>query len=450
MTASTVLIVATRPAQRDLLATSLRSPAWRLLYAATADEAAAILRAVPVTIAVVNGLEDGAWRMLAQSTWFASPRVAFVRVIDAKASAGAPAPTASSDPNGMVATTAQVRALVELVHQAPPGVRRVAFRRSGERRHRSRRFIGVSPRVRQLLDHVAGVPERANVLLVGESGTGKELVARMLVGGRPTEPAPFITVGCGALSERWGARTLFGAPGDPDALGALARATGGTLLLDDVGDLHPVLQEAIAPLVPAVPVRFIATTSTPLTPLVLAGRFRGDLMAMLSRVVIHLPSLRERPEDLVPLAEYFAARQATEMGRRTPRFTPAALARLAQHDWPGNVRELQHTIDRAVVHCEGELIDERHLALAALRGSAVCETADPTAPLQLPDLDIRRAERLLLVAALERAHGDQAVAAGMLGIQPRTLRRKMLDLRAQEASAAGAAAVPTPIGAGRE
>lgn len=366
MRGDNLLIVTTSSSERELLSTALRASVWRLLYAEGVEEAASILRALPVSLVVASGVHESEWPTLTQAARTTPSGSALVRVVDAVDAASRPFVDGWHQSDAPVMTTAAaVRQSVERTLNA----RRTPAmpeRRAGDARPRSRRFIGVSAKLHGVLRAVQRVPSESNVLVLGESGTGKELVARMIADAARGPRAPFVSVGCGALGHRFGARTLFGVPGGPPPNGALARAAGGTLLLDELGDLPLVLQEALSPLVPMVPVRFIATSCRTLPELQDRSVMRQDLLAMVARTVIELPPLRERLEDIEPLAEFFAARQATEARRPAPTLTPAALRRLLAHDWPGNVRELQHAIARAVIHGDGETIEEQHLSLGTL------------------------------------------------------------------------------------
>ncbi len=238
-------------------------------------------------------------------------------------------------------------------------------------------FIATAPRMRELLAQIAKVAAHATgVLLIGESGTGKELLARAVHALSPRRAGPFLAVNCGALPEPLLESLLFGhvrgafTDAIRDQPGVFAQASGGTLFLDEIGELPGslqvkllrVLQErTVQPLgaqaAVKVDVRLVSATLRDLEAEVAAGRFRADLYYRLSIVPLAVPPLRERPEDILPLARYFVHRCAERLRLPVGGLTPAAERALRRHRWPGNVRELENTIERAAVLGESTLID---------------------------------------------------------------------------------------------
>ena len=319
-------------------------------------------------------------------------------------------------------------------------------------------IIGEGRAIRQLLDSVASAASsRATVLLQGESGTGKELLARAIHAQSDRREGAFIRLNCAALPEGQIESTLFGqekgalAGAAKRSLGALERANGGTLLLDEIAelpaDLQPkllrVLQEREFERIGGAgavkcDVRIIATTSRNLEAEVNAGRFRQDLYYRLNVFPITIPPLRDRREDIPVLAHRFAARAAAEAGKEIAGLEPEALELLCGHDWPGNVRQLQSVVERAVI-LSTEPVLRVHL-FASLRSPAATQepangsTAAQTAPtngaggahvLELPSLDLMEVERRVIEQALALTKGNRTRAAHMLGINVRTLRRKL-------------------------
>jgi DNA-binding NtrC family response regulator len=332
-----------------------------------------------------------------------------------------------------------------------------ALLRELQGRRSEHEIIGEGRAIRQLLDSVASAASsRATVLLQGESGTGKELLARAIHAQSDRREGPFIRLNCGALPEGQIESTLFGhekgLTGAPKrSLGALERANGGTLLLDEIAELPADLQpkllrvlqerefERIGGPGAAVKcdVRIIATTSRNLEAEVNAGRFRQDLYYRLNVFPISIPPLRERHEDIPVLAHRFAARAAAEAGKEVAGLEPEALELLCAQDWPGNVRQLQSAVERAVILSTEPMLRVHHFA--SLRGAPTStENTNGSAPqggssngtggahvLELPSLDLMEVERRVIEQALALTKGNRTRAAHMLGINVRTLRRKL-------------------------
>jgi DNA-binding NtrC family response regulator len=336
-----------------------------------------------------------------------------------------------------------------------------ALLRELQGRRSEHEIIGEGRAIRQLLDSVASAASsRATVLLQGESGTGKELLARAIHAQSDRREGPFIRMNCGALPEGQIESTLFGhekgalVGSAKRSLGALERANGGTLLLDEIAELPAELQpkllrvlqerefERIGGAGPVkCDVRIIATTSRNLEAEVSGGRFRQDLYYRLNVFPISIPPLRDRREDIPVLAQRFAARSAAEAGKEIQGFESEALELLCSYDWPGNVRQLQNTVERAVILSTDALL-RVHL-FAALRATQHLEmnqeTSAPAAPatngasnnghgshiLELPSLDLMEVERRIIEQALALTKGNRTRAAQMLGINVRTLRRKL-------------------------
>ncbi|HET8724473.1 MAG TPA: sigma-54 dependent transcriptional regulator, partial [Anaeromyxobacteraceae bacterium] len=238
-------------------------------------------------------------------------------------------------------------------------------------------MVGSAPAFRAALDTLRQVaPASATVLLSGESGTGKELAARLLHDQSTRASGPFVPVNCAAIPETILESELFGyergafTGAIQRKEGRFQRAHGGTLVLDEVGDMSPAVQakllrvlqdgvvERLGGTQPVqVDVRIVAATNRDLAAEVRAGRFREDLFYRLDVVTVRLPPLRERREDVPLLAAAFLRTFAERNGRAVTGFTDAALQALCAHDWPGNVRELQHAVERAVVLCRGGVVD---------------------------------------------------------------------------------------------
>ena len=329
------------------------------------------------------------------------------------------------------------------------------LRREAERSAReSDELVGRSAamqRLREQVDQVA--PTDARVLLRGESGTGKELVARRLHRNSARATAPFVKVNCAAIAEELIEAELFGAVkgaytgADADREGRFAAADGGTLLLDEIGDMSPraqvkvlrVLQEGEFEPVGStrsrrVDVRVIAATHQDLEQRVREGAFREDLFFRLNVIPIEIPALRERADDIEQLVEHFVAAESARHDLAPPSITPAALGMLRAHSWPGNIRELRNVIERLVILHTGREVGPDALPVE-IRRDVVGATTAPGSTSAAGDyarLPLREAkerlERDLVVAALDRHDGNVTRAARDLGLERTHLHKRMKAL----------------------
>ena len=286
-------------------------------------------------------------------------------------------------------------------------------------------IVGQAPALRRVLDHAARVARtRLPVLVTGESGTGKELLARALHDLGPVASGPFVAVNCGALSRELAESELFGhergafTGAGARKTGWFEEASGGTLVLDEVGELPLDLQPKLLRVLEtgrlrrvggqgevAVNVRVVALTLRDLRRDASRGLFRLDLYHRLAGCELRLPPLRERPGDVALLVEHFLAEVAVESGPRRA-IEPAAMARLLAHDWPGNVRELRNTLRRAVVLADG-MIDVAALAIESpMHSPAICEARLVSHAAEAPEGE----DRLALPAL--STEGDVLALAG--------------------------------------
>jgi two-component system response regulator AtoC len=288
-------------------------------------------------------------------------------------------------------------------------------------------------------------PYKSTVLITGESGTGKELVARAIHSASQRAGRPFVAVNCGAIPPALLESELFGhikgafTDAVRDRRGLFEEANGGTLLLDEIGELPRELQVKLLRVLQEeeirrvggtkeipIDVRILAATSRNLAREVEAGRFREDLFYRLNVMHIELPPLRERREDIPVLWEHFLRRANERLGTRVRGIAPEAMERLLGYDWPGNVRELENAVERALVLSEGEVLGSGELP-EKIRGAPAMK------PLQLPDddLSLKRAMRGLeenyIRRALERTGGNRTRAAEILEISPRALLYKLKE-----------------------
>lgn len=314
--------------------------------------------------------------------------------------------------------------------------------RSKDKDKETETLIGHSPAWEQAIDRARqAAATDADILIEAESGTGKELVARLIHRLSRRKPGPFVAVNCAAFPETLLESELFGHARGAFTGAVAARpgkfetANGGTLLLDEVGEMPLALQPKLLRALQErefdrlgdtrsvkVDMRVIATTNRPLERMVRAGEFRADLYYRLNVIPLSLPPLRDRPQDIAELARHFADRYAA--GGTGLSMAPEFLARLQQHSWPGNVRELANLMRRAAALCAGEI------------GIEVLEPSDLGASLSAPPLaaeafhaglSMETMEKRLLQITLDATAGNRSRAAEMLGVSLRTVRNKIRD-----------------------
>jgi DNA-binding NtrC family response regulator len=296
-------------------------------------------------------------------------------------------------------------------------------------------FLVCDETTRKLHDLAAKVARGdISVLLLGETGAGKEVLAEVIHRASPRRGGPFLRLSCAALSESLLESELFGhekgaftgaLQGKP---GLLETADGGTVFLDEIGELSAptqvkllrVLEERkvtrVGGLVARpIDVRLIAATNRDLEAEARKGTFRQDLFFRLNGISLTVPPLRERRDEIAPLARMFAARAAERMGRPAPEISAAAIEALGRHAWPGNVRELRNVMERAVVLLDAGAIGPEHLLLSA------AITPGAAAAGQGLRSELAASERQRIVDALEACAGNQTQAAAMLGMSRRTL-----------------------------
>ena len=300
--------------------------------------------------------------------------------------------------------------------------------------------------MRQALDVVARVAaHRTTVLITGERGTGKEVIAQAIHRAGPRAAGPFVAVNCAAIPENLLESELFGSVkgaftgASGDRPGLFEQADGGTLLLDEIGELPLPLQAKLLRVLQEseirrvgdqktrrVDVRLLAATARDLAAEAAGGRFRHDLFDRVNVVAIHLPPLAERREDIVPMARHFAAQLARRLGHNLG-LSEAAVAWLREQPWPGNVRALEHAIERAAVLTDKEILEPVDFGPPAHAGLAPGVSTSPTTTLTPGTLRevVEAAERRAITAALEEAGGNRRAAAKRLGVSLRTLFYKM-------------------------
>jgi DNA-binding NtrC family response regulator len=322
-----------------------------------------------------------------------------------------------------------------------------------DREWRFENLIGSGAGMRRVFETIRKVAETdLTVLVRGESGTGKELVAQALHQRSPRRSRPFVAVNCAAISRELVESELFGhekgafTGADARRVGRFEAARGGTIFLDEIGDMPAatqakvlrVLQERTFERVGGnqpvdVDVRVVAATHRDLEEEVRRGRFREDLYYRLKVVEVDLPALRERPEDVPALVEHFLAALATRLERKKSPITPAALARLTRHAWPGNGRELRNVVEQAAVLASGPAIDEEDLRLPATAdlGEGFAAAGPPGSDGSFSDAKrnaVEHFERSFLLAALRAHDGNVSRTAAAIGMVRQSLQQKIREL----------------------
>jgi two-component system response regulator HydG len=284
-------------------------------------------------------------------------------------------------------------------------------------------------------------PTNATVLITGETGTGKELLATIVHLGSPRANNPLVKVNCAALHENLLESELFGhergafTGAEKLRIGRFEQADKGTIFLDEIGDMSPTTQAKVLRVLQEqeferlgssgksikVDVRVVAATNKDLRVEVKEGRFRQDLYFRLNVVNLHVPPLRERREDILPLARFFIDKYAVDFKKKVTGFASGAIEKMRSYAWPGNVRELQNAIERAVLLCDGDIIEAQHLTMDS-RPEGEISTGGDT-------LILEELERAAIQQALRSARGVQKEAAQLLGISPRVLNYKIQVLK---------------------
>ncbi len=325
-------------------------------------------------------------------------------------------------------------------------------------------LVGNSPPMQELYKSIGRIaPQDVTVLILGESGTGKEMVARAIYQHSRRSRAPLLAINCAAIPEPLLESELFGhergafTGADRRRIGKFEQADGGTIFMDEVGDMAPATQAKLLRLLQEgefervggnttihTNIRLIAATNQDLESLAAAGRFRQDLFYRLNVVTIRIPPLRERIEDIPLIVNYFLGRMNREFDRHVHSVSPEAMQLLKQHNWPGNVRELQSVTKHALIHTPGDIVLTEGFPVHLREGAS----AGHPAALSGGELEVGRlvremlegsrgniyyhvqaaVDRVVLNAVLEQVKGNQVEAAELLGISRNTLRSKLRNL----------------------
>jgi DNA-binding NtrC family response regulator len=313
------------------------------------------------------------------------------------------------------------------------------LRKKLSRHYRVNDVISKNPRMQEILSLAHEVSSlRSTVLIQGESGTGKEMVARAVHYSGDRASKPFVAVSCAALAETLLESELFGhekgafTGAGQQKQGKFEMADGGTIFLDEIGDISPKLQVDLLRVLQdrsfyrvggseevKVDVRVIAATHVNLQQAVAAGKFREDLFYRLNVIEIRIPPLRDRREDIPLLAEHFVEKLSHELGRDVGRITEGGLKTLMAHDWPGNVRELENAIERAIVTCRTNSLTEEDFQFLAINAPGPKTVPIPAG------MTIQEMEKLLIMETLRRTGGNIKESASVLGIDRSTMYEKI-------------------------
>ena len=354
--------------------------------------------------------------------------------------------------------------LSELLHRALDASRLMRVPAVLPNLEPSEPIVGRSAAIQEVCKQIGRVaPQDVTVLITGESGVGKELIARALYHHSKRSNKPFVAVNCAALPENLVESELFGhekgafTGADRQRIGKFEQAAEGTIFLDEIGDMPLAAQAKMLRLLQErrfervggtamvqTHARVIAATNADLEKLIAERRFRADLYYRLRVVTIHVPALRERPEDIPELAHHFLFQFNRELGMNVQALDPETLALFRQYAWPGNVRELQGVLKEAMLRSTGPILLPEFLPEAMRQGTPAPEAAPPPGtsldvPGMVEDLltrgendlhakVVRAVESYLLARVLRETHGHQAQASDRLGLNRSTLRYKLRDL----------------------
>jgi len=321
------------------------------------------------------------------------------------------------------------------------------LRKELQREYDYTNIIGKSPAITQIFEMIKAVADTdSTVLISGNSGTGKELVAKALHYNSKRSNRPFIALNCGAISENLIESELFGhkkgafTGAISDKEGFIKAAEGGTLFLDEISEMPPQLQVKLLRAIQEkeytavgttislpVNVRFIASTNRNLQEQVAQGKFREDLYYRLNVIEIHLPSLKERESDIPMLADFFLDKYRKQMNKNILGISNDAMRALMNHEWKGEIRELENVMERAVIFCNEDFVNVKHLPM---QFQSETEPADFSSSGSLDD-SVRRFEKEIITRALESNDFNKEKTAETLQVGLSTLYRKMKELNIQ-------------------
>lgn len=309
-------------------------------------------------------------------------------------------------------------------------------------------IIGRSSPMKKLVEMLAMIaPSEATILITGESGTGKELIAKSIHHNSQRKKHPLVVVNCAAITETLLESELFGhekgafTGADKRREGRFMLADKGTIFLDEIGETSPAMQAKLLRVIQereiqrvggegtlSVDVRILAATNRNLEEEVKNGNFREDLFYRLNVVSLRIPPLRERHDDIPLLAQHFLEKYAKKNHKQAKGFSPLAMDMLLKYTWPGNVRELENTIERAVIFLPDEHITEKELPSTITESYAEkSEWVVPPSPVTIASRPLEEIEKEAILATLENSDGNKSETARKLGINRKTLHKKLKE-----------------------
>ncbi|GAB4229324.1 MAG: sigma-54 dependent transcriptional regulator [Acidobacteriota bacterium] len=454
MSQPTVLVIDDESVMREVLGTLLEKEGYRVLTAATADEGLQVFQEEPIDLVLLDLMLPGKSGLKVLDEILAIDRDAVVVMISAYATIES---AVQATKQGAFDFLTKPFKNEELLHVIRNGLRRrmleIENRRLKEslaERYSFENIIGKSEPMQRVFDLIRHVgPTRSTVLITGESGTGKELVAKAIHNVSPRADKPFVALNSGGIPPDLLESELFGhvrgafTGAVAAKKGLFELADGGTVFLDEIGNLPPQTQGKLLRVIQErefrrvgglenikVDVRLIAATNVDLKAAVERGDFREDLYYRLNVITIHLPPLRERKSDIPLLVEHFIRRFCEANARPLCRVDPQAMRLLMEYDWPGNVRELENTIERAVVLAPPEGLITADLFPKDVTDSASVNLAQIELSGDGASLKekVREFEKSLILAALEKCEWNQKRAARLLRVNPTTLNEKLKRL----------------------
>jgi DNA-binding NtrC family response regulator len=301
-------------------------------------------------------------------------------------------------------------------------------------------IIGQSQSMQKIFQTVERVAQTdANVLILGENGTGKEMIARAIHRNSQRKSESFVSVDLGSVTETLFESELFGhkrgafTDAKEDRVGRFELANNGTLFLDEIGNLSMPLQAKLLTVLQnrkvsrvgankevPVNIRLICATNMPLYEMVKENRFRQDLLYRINTIEVEIPPLRERPEDIPLLAQYFLKSYNSKYGKNISKISDAALTRMNKHSWPGNIRELQHSLERAVIMSSASVLQPEDFNL-----NTTSPKENDSAGLNLDAFNLEEVEKLLIRKVLKKYNGNITQAAAELGLTRSSLYRRL-------------------------
>ncbi len=437
-----VLVVDDEVGMRKALEANFLHQGWRVRTASGKNEALAMFRSAPCPLVVTDmRMPDGDGLSVMQGVRALAPETAVILLT----AFGTVPDAVSAMKEGAVdylikpVSFEQLKDLADRVLAGQAEANLETVEAAGPA---SDRFVGSSPQFRSMLARARQAAQTdADILVEAESGTGKEVLARFIHSSSPRRHGPFVAVNCAAFPDTLLESELFGhvrgaftgAIGSKP--GKFEQANGGTLLLDEIGEMPLTMQPKLLRVLQErevdrlgdthpipIDVRVIATTNRSLRELLDEGKFRLDLYYRLNVIPMGIPPLRERRQDIPELAESFMRRYAARSARGTVSLSPELVEKMQQYNWPGNIRELENFIRRALALSTAPVIGPE-----VMEGMEISEPASSTQPALAAGTTLQEAERQLLARTLVATGGNRTRAAEMLGVSIRTVRNKIRE-----------------------